>query len=249
MGVAKKVALITGAGCGIGAAIAKALAHAGAVVAVNYRQDREQAAATIREIEAAGGTGLAIQADVTAHADVHRLVEQVTRELGSVDILVNNAHNAFTPKCFLDLKWDDLQQQVDGTIRSVFLCSQSVLPAMLARKWGRIINIGSVSADQPEPGFLARDTVKAALFGFTRDLALEAAPTGVTVNLLSPGWTETNQAAGFPDEMKSRALSRTPVGRLAIPDDIANAAVFLASEECGFITGICLRVCGGAVMI
>jgi 3-oxoacyl-[acyl-carrier protein] reductase len=249
MGVEKRVALITGAGCGIGAAIAKALARAGAVVAVNYRQDRERAAATIREIEAAGGTALAAQADVTAPEDVHRLVDRINRELGGVDILVNNAHNDFTPKPFLELRWDDLQRQVDGTIRSVFLCAQSVLPAMLAQKWGRIINIGSVSADQPEPGFLARDTVKAALFGFTRDLALETAPAGVTVNLLSPGWTETNQAAGFPDAMKDRALTRTPVGRLAIPDDIANAAVFLATEESRFITGICLRVCGGAVML
>lgn len=249
MGVASKVALITGAGCGIGGAIAKALARDGAAVAVNYRQDRERAATTVGEIEAAGGSALAVQGDVTIEADVHRLVGEVTRELGSVDILVNNAHNAFTPKNFLDLKWDDLQQQVDGTIRSVFLCTQSVLPAMLARKWGRIINIGSVSADQPESGFLARDTVKAALFGFTRDLALETAPAGVTVNLLSPGWTETNQAAEFPDEMKSRALSRTPVGRLATPEDIAGAAVFLASEQARHITGTTLRVCGGTVML
>lgn len=248
MRLANKVALITGASRGIGAAIAKAFAAAGTTVLLNYRESSEQAEAVLRDIEAVGGRGLVLEGDVILRPEVDRMIDTVARTVGTVDILVNNAHRAFAPKRFLDLTWDDILQQVDGTLRSAFNCTQAVLPGMLTKRWGRIINIGSVSVDQPEPGFHSRDIAKAGLLGLSRNLALEVAAAGVTVNVLSPGWTLTDQAASFPEDMKNRALDRTPLGRLARPEDIAGAAVFLASDEARHVTGICLPVCGGSLM-
>ncbi|MBI3372375.1 MAG: SDR family oxidoreductase [Betaproteobacteria bacterium] len=248
MRVINRVALITGSSRGIGAAIAKAMGRQGITTIVNYLHSADSAANVLREIERAGGKGLAIQADVTIRTEVERMVKSVGQAFGHIDILVNNAHRPFAPKGFMELTWDEIQQQVDGTIKSAFNCTQAVLPGMRRRRWGRILNIGSISVDQPEPGFHARDLAKAALLSLTRELAFEMGAAGITVNTISPGWTHTDQAGAFPDEMKAKALARTPVGRLAEPEDIAAVAVFLASEDASFITGISVPVCGGAIM-
>lgn len=243
-----KVAIVTGSSRGIGAATVKLLAKEGAAVVVNYLKNETEAKKIVTEIQGFGGKAIAVQADVSSPEDVERMVQTAVKEFSKVDILVNNAHRPFSPKSFLDLDWRDFEGQIEGTVKSAFLCCQAVVKMMIEQKSGKIINIISTSVDYPELGFYARDTAKAALIGLTRNLALELAPYGITVNMISPGWTLTDQAENFPKELKEKALSRIPMKRFANPDDIARAVLFYASDWSNFVTGTYLPVCGGAVI-
>jgi 3-oxoacyl-[acyl-carrier protein] reductase len=234
--LAGRVALVTGSTTGLGKAIALALGHAGAKVAMNYRNNADRAIAAFAEFQTAGFTGMLIRGDVTS--GIHS-------ELGPVDILVLNATPAQPQKPIEDYDWALFQQLLDFFVKSPFLLSQACLPHMKEQRWGRIINIGSEVFARGMPNFTAYVAAKGGQNGFHRSLATEVARWGVTVNMVSPGWIPVERHAGDPQEAKDSYRALIPADRWGVPDDVAAATVFLASDAAGFITGQNLHVNGG----
>jgi 3-oxoacyl-[acyl-carrier protein] reductase len=243
-----RVALVTGASRGIGAATARVLAANGAAVAVNYAKNAEAAEAVVRDIREAGGRAIALQADVRVAADVERMVHGIQEQLGTIDTLVLNANIDFPIKPFINFKWHDFAAKLDGEMKAAFFCCQAVVPAMMARKRGCIIAVSSGLSRQPGVGFCAHSTAKSALDAFMKSLALELGPAGIRVNTVAPGLTLTDATSGIPDEMKQVVAVSTPLRRIGLPDDIAGAILLLASENAGFVTGNYVSVDGGAQM-
>lgn len=245
--LADRVALVTGGSRGIGAAVARLLAESGAAVAVNFRQDCQMATDVVDSIRERGQRAIAVQADVGDAAGIKDILERVHREFGRpVDLLINNASVPFVPRAFLESSWQQLQDLIDIQIRGAFQCSQAVLPAMLEQRSGCIVNIGSVlTRDVPPPQWAAFVSVKSALLGLTRALAAEFGPQGIRVNMVSPGTTETEAVSAIPERLRKLQAMQTPLRRLATPEDVARAVVFLCSPSSGFITGVDLPVCGG----
>lgn len=249
-GVVGKVAIITGAAQGIGRAVAETLAANGASVAlVDVRLEAiEQVAAALRE---GGGKTLAVAADVSSAEQVGQMVDQVVAAFGTVDILVNNAgvlRN--TPIAEMsEAEWDLV---VDVCLKGAFLCSRAVLPFMMAKRYGKIVNISSLAARSTSVlGGAAYTAAKAGLLGFSRHLAREAAPYGINVNALCPGATDTPMTRiGSRDaEHFEEVGKKVPLGRWGLPQDQANAVLFLVSEAASFITGATLDVNGGQIMV
>jgi NAD(P)-dependent dehydrogenase (short-subunit alcohol dehydrogenase family) len=241
--LAGKRALVTGAARGIGAAIAKALAGQGADVAITYEKSAESAGAVVREIEAGGRTGIAIQADSADAAAVKRSVEEAVAALGGLDILVNNAGVArLGPVAEMSLA--DIDAILDVNVRGVVLASQAAVPHL--KEGGRIITIGSnVATRVPFGGLTVYAMSKSALLSFTQGLARELGPEGITVNLVHPGPTDTdmNPASGeFADTMRSTMA----IPHYGKPEDVAAAVAFLASPAARHITGTGILVDGGA---
>jgi 3-oxoacyl-[acyl-carrier protein] reductase len=248
--LAERVALVTGSSRGIGAAVATALAEAGARVVINSVRNEAAAAELRRAIEGCGGHALAVQADVAEPDAVARMVEQARRHFGRpVDVLVNNAGGPVHAKPFLATSWDDLRSHLDVQLRGAFNCCQATLPAMLEAKSGRIVNVGSIYAwNAPPLNLTGYVTAKAALQAFTRALAAEFGPRGVRVNLVSPGMTETDLIGDVPERLRKVQAMQTPLRRLASPEDVARTVLFLCSEAADFITGADIPVCGGVTM-
>ncbi|HLG98173.1 MAG TPA: SDR family oxidoreductase [Bryobacteraceae bacterium] len=248
--IAKRVALVSGAGRGIGAAAARALAEAGAAVIVNYRNSMDEANALCKAIQAGGGRALSWQADVADATAVEAMISRASEHFGRpVDVVVNNAGLASLPRPFADLSWDDMQRQIDVHLRGAFNCIKAALPGMLAQSSGRIVNIGSAQTwAVPPPQWSSFIAAKTALHGFTRALASELGPSGIRVNMVSPGMTETSSLSGVPERLRKVQAMQTPLRRLARPDDVAKAIIFLCSEQGDFMTGVDLPVCGGSVM-
>ena len=241
--LAGKRALVTGAARGIGAAIAVTLAERGADVAITYERSAERAADVVRAIEARGRRGLAIQADSADAAAVKRSVEAAAAGLGGLDILVNNA-GIGRSGLVESMSLDDIDAILAVNVRAVVLASQAAIP--LLREGGRIITIGSSLAERvPFPGMTVYAMSKSALLAFTRGLARELGPRGITVNLALPGSTDTeaNPADGAQADVQ-RAL--TALGRYGTPEDVAVAVAFLASPAARQITGTGLVIDGGA---
>lgn len=237
-----KVVLITGGAGGIGAATARRFAREGALIAVNDVSvtDLEAVAGDLR---AAGTKVLAVAGDITRKTDVEDMVREVAASFERVDVLVNNAginRDAMLAK-MAEEQWDAV---LAVNLKGTFLCAQAVLPGMRERGWGRVINTSSVGAlgNIGQANYAAS---KAGVIGLTRTLALEYAKYGVTVNCVAPGAVMTRMLAGVPDHVKERIVAQIPVGRIAQPEEIAAAHVFLASDEAGFITGQVLFVDGG----
>ena len=246
--LANKVALVTGASRGIGRAVALALAREGAAVAVNYRERATDADEVVASIREAGGRAMAVAADVSDSAAVTNMIAAVERELGPVDVLVNNAGLAIMTGI------DDLtEEQFDRTIavnlKSAFLCTKAVLPGMRARKRGRIVNISSMNGAKGQFGQCNYAAAKAGMYGFTKSLALEVGRKGVTVNTVSPGYLGTKMVLSVPKEvMDTKILPLIPVGHLGPPEEIADLVAYLASEKAGYITGADLAINGGQYM-
>lgn len=247
-GLTGKIALVTGASRGIGAACALALAQAGAVVAVNYHASRAKAESVAAEIEAAGGRAMALQADVRERQAVNRMVDDVVREYGHVDILVNNANIDFPIKPFVELTWDQLAEKITGEMKALYNCSQAVLPSMMSRRSGKLIFISSTLSRDPGYGFSAHSAAKAAMDGIARVMAAELGPAGITVNTVGPGLVETDATAGLPPEVKKQTADFTPLRRIGRPEDVAGVVVMLASPMSDYLTGQYIAVCGGAYM-
>ncbi|WP_205161154.1 3-oxoacyl-ACP reductase [Niallia nealsonii] len=249
-----KVALITGASRGIGAAIAKKLASEGAFVVVNYLKNKELAEKVVKEIESQGGQGAALQADVQNAEQVGLMVAQIIDSFGAIDIVINNAlsHYTFNPKTrktAWDIDWQDYQNQWEGNVHGAFNICQAVLPYMKDQMGGRIINIVSNLIDFPVIPYHDYTTSKMALLGFTRNLAKELGAFGITVNAIAPGLTyPTDSSIETKEDVREKIMEMTPMKRLAVPEDIAGSALFLASDLASFITGQCLYVDGGLVM-
>ncbi len=249
-----KVVLVTGASRGIGAAIAKAFAAEGAVVAVNYLRNTGAAETVVAACQESGGGGAPFQADVTDAGAIATLVDGVMESFGKIDILVNNAFRpyVFDPenrKMFQDLDWSDYQAQIDGALRSTHGLCKAVLPAMQKRARGAIVNIASDLIARPTIPYHDYTTAKAALVGFSRNLAMELGPMGIRVNCVAPGLVYPTAASrGTKEAVKDQIIAQTPLRRIATPDDVTGPVLFLASDWSGFMTGQTLYVDGGLVM-
>ncbi len=243
--LAGRVALVTGSTTGLGKVIALALGRAGAKVAMNYRNNASRAAEAFAEFQAAGGAGMLLRGDVTSEEEVSGMMAAISAELGPVDILVLNATPAQPQKPIEQYDWALFQQLFEFFVKSPFLLSRACLPHMKQQRWGRIINIGSEVLARGVPDFTAYVAAKGGQNGFHRSLATEVARWGVTVNMISPGWIPVERHADDPQELKDGYRALIPADRWGVPDDVAGAAVFLASDAAGFITGQNLHVNGG----
>lgn len=249
-----KVVLVTGASRGIGAAIATAFAREGATVAINHLSNDAAAAATVAACQAAGGDAWAVKADVGSAPAVQAMVDAVARELGPIDIVVNNAFKpyAFDPRrrtLFDDLQWSDYQAQFDGAVGGAFHVCRAVLPQMRQRAQGAIVNIVSNLVEHPVVAYHDYTTAKASLVAFSRNLATELGPLGIRVNCVAPGLVYPTQASESTQEsFRESLMAATPLRRIARPEDVAGPVLFLASDWAGFMTGQVLLVDGGLVM-
>jgi NAD(P)-dependent dehydrogenase (short-subunit alcohol dehydrogenase family) len=244
-----KVALITGASRGIGLATALLLAEHGARVAINYRDSEAQALRVKEQIEAEGGTAEVFRADVTNAADVESLITAVQQRFERIDVLVVNAHINFRHRAFVEYDWADLERKVSDELKAVFYPCQAVVPGMLQRKRGSIVAISSTLSKRSDPGFVAQSTAKAAVDAFVRALACELGPAGVRVNTVAPGVTLTDAAMPMSPAVKEALASKCPMRRNGLPEDMAGAVLFLASDLSQFMTGAYLPMDGGFTML
>jgi len=234
-------ALVTGASRGIGAAIALALAEAGAAVAVNYRQHATEADAVVAKIKDIGGRATAIAADVSQAAAVAKMVDHVTSTLGPIDILVNNAGIAIV-RGIDDLTESDFDATIGVNLKSAFLCTQAVVPAMRAKKWGRIVNISSGAARGGGAIGVHYNASKAGMEGLTRGYAARLVKEGITVNAVAPVLIETDMMRG-----RSDLAARIPLGRFGRPDEVAQAVLMVLGND--YMTGQTIMLNGGMAFI
>ncbi len=242
-----RAALITGGSRGIGRQTALDLAARGADVVVNYRGNAAAAAEVVAQIEGMGRRAFAMQADVSDFAAATSLVNQAVEAMGRLDVLVNNA-GVTRDTLLLRLSEADWDLVVDTILKGAYACSKAALRPMMRQRYGRIINIGSVSGLGGNAGQTNYSAAKAGLVGFTKSLAKEVGSRNITVNMVAPGFVDTEMTAGLPPELVAEALKATPLGRLGQPGDVSAAVAFLASEAAGFITGQVLSVDGGLLM-
>jgi NAD(P)-dependent dehydrogenase (short-subunit alcohol dehydrogenase family) len=244
-----RVAVVTGASRGIGAATALVLAEHGFRVVVNHRSSAEQADEVVQAATAAGGEAVAIRADVTEPDDVAAMVEETERRWGRVDVLVHNALIPYDVTSFADLSWEQLGGKLDRELRAAFLVTKAVVPGMVSRSYGRLVYLTTILSRRPRDGMITVGTAKAAMDQFVRYVALELAPHGVTANLVSPATVGDKKSSELLSEAEVRQLGATnPMGRLVRPQEVAKTVAFLASEEAAFTTGHCLEVNGGLAM-
>jgi NAD(P)-dependent dehydrogenase (short-subunit alcohol dehydrogenase family) len=245
----RRVALITGASRGIGAATAVLLAGRGFRVVVNHRASAPQAELVVAAITAAGGEAVAIQADVTAPDDVTAMVGEIDQRWGGVDVLVHNALIPFAITSFAQLTWEQLGDKLDRELRAAFLITKAIVPGMISRGYGRLIYLSTGLSRRPRDGMITLGTAKAALDQFVRFIALELAPHGITANLIAPATVEgTTVTRQLTREQVDELGAATPMGRLVRPDDVAKTVAFFASDDSAFTTGHYIPVNGGVAM-
>ena len=243
--LANRVALITGSSTGLGKATAACLGKAGAKVALNYANNKPRADVALAELRNAGITAELFQADVTNETELDRMITAIESSLGPVDIAVINATPAQPLKPIEEYDWDFYQQMLDFFIKSPYLLARRLLPGMKARHHGRLINITSevfLLGVQPFSAYVA---AKGGQVGWSRSMANELAPAGITVNMIAPGWVPVERHENDPQEDKDAYLASVPMGRWGMPEDVGWAAAYFASDEAAFVTGQTIAVNGG----
>jgi len=242
--LAGKVAWITGSSTGLGKVMAMQMGAAGAKVALNYNNNQARAEETYQQFKDAGHEGIMLRGSVIVEEEVNRMYSEIKAQLGPVDILVVNATPDQPQMPIEEYSWEFYQSMLDFFVKSPFLLSRAVLPHMKAQKWGRIINIGSEVFTRGVPNFTAYCAAKGGQTGFNRSLATELAPWGITVNVISPGWILVERHEKDPKEMKDEYLAGLPSKRWGVPKEVADTAVFLASNEASYVSGQNIAVNG-----
>ena len=241
-----KVAVITGGNSGVGAATAKLFAKEGAKVVISARREA-QLEAVAAEIREAGGEVLPVVTDISKKGDADKLVAKAVETYGALDILINNA-GITKDGLVMGMKEADFDAVINTNLKGSFNCIRFVSRQMMKQRAGKIINITSVSGVAGNAGQANHSSSKAGLIGLTKSVAKELASRNVTVNAIAPGFVKTEMTEVLSDKVKEQAMNQIPLGRFAEPEDIANAAVFLASDKASYITGQVLLVDGGMVM-
>jgi 3-oxoacyl-[acyl-carrier protein] reductase len=241
-----KTVLVTGASRGIGAAAAKRLAQAGAVVVINYLQNQERALEVLKEVETSGGRGMVFQADVTKSEEVEAMVKSASEKFSTVDVLVNNAYFPFEVGQLHELSWEKFHQAVEHELAAFYNCVRACLPGMAKKKSGRIIVISTRLAQQPLPRLGAYAAAKSALESMANTMAIELGPSGVAVNVVTPAFTLTDASMIMPESYRERVRQSRPLGKHLYPDDVAGAIAFLAGDEASMMTGSNILITGGS---
>ncbi|HEY1235451.1 MAG TPA: SDR family oxidoreductase [Candidatus Binatia bacterium] len=237
---------MTGASRGIGAAAAIRLAQGGAAVVVNYHQNQAAAERVLDHVKACGARGVIFQADVTRGEDIERMVQTAERELGAIDILVNNAYFPFQMGSLHELTWHDFHRALEHEVSAFFHCVSACLPTMREKKAGRIIVVSSRLAQQPLPRMGAYAAAKSALESMADTMAIELGPLGITVNVVTPAFTLTDASLIMPESYRERIKETRPLKKHLYPEDVAGAVAFLAGDEAAMLTGSHILVSGGS---
>ncbi|MBN1967663.1 MAG: 3-oxoacyl-[acyl-carrier-protein] reductase [Anaerolineae bacterium] len=245
--LADRVAVVTGASRGIGKGIALELARHGATVVINYNASAGAAEEVVATIKAQGGEALAVQADVTDLEQATALIKSATDAYGKIDILVNNAGTTRDNVIML-MKEEDWDVVIDTNLKSAWNCSKAAVRSMMRKRYGRIVNITSVSGIAGNGGQTNYSASKAGMIGLTKALAREVGTRQITVNAVAPGFVLTDLTADLPENIKSQLDAAIPLGRWGTVEDVAYAVTFLVSDEAAYITGQVLSVDGGMVM-
>jgi 3-oxoacyl-[acyl-carrier protein] reductase len=243
-----RVAVVTGSSRGIGRAIAVKLANLGAKVVVNYNSSEDAAREVVQEIESEGGEAIAIKADVKDAEQAKALISAAQESFGGVDILVNNV-GITRDTLLMRMKEDDWDIVMETNLKGTFNCTKVAQRPMIKQRYGRIINITSVSGIAGQVGQANYSASKAGVIGFTKAVARELGARNITVNAVAPGYVPTDQTSDLPQELIDYILDLTPMKRPGTAEEIANAVAFLASEEASYITGQVLQVDGGMMAI
>ncbi|SKA78107.1 3-oxoacyl-[acyl-carrier-protein] reductase [Clostridium sp. USBA 49] len=242
-----KVAVVTGAGRGIGKAIALKLSRLGASVVINYRSSEKEAKELIDEIISFGGKAEAIKGDVSKIEDAEKVIKFAVEKFGRLDILVNNA-GITRDTLLLRMKEEDFDKVIEVNLKGVFNCTKHASSIMLKQKSGKIINISSVIGLIGNAGQANYAAAKAGIIGFTKSVAKELGARGITVNAVAPGFITTDMTEVLSDKIKEKLLENVPLKRLGSPEDVANLVAFLSSDSSNYITGQVINVDGGMVM-
>jgi 3-oxoacyl-[acyl-carrier protein] reductase len=242
-----RIAVVTGASRGIGRGIALELAQRGATVVVNYHSNADAANEVVEQIKASGGNAMALQADVAGEEGANALIKGAIDAYGKLDILINNAGTTRDNVIML-MGADDFDTVINTNLRSTWLCSKAAVRSMMRKRYGRIVNITSISGIAGNAGQTNYSASKAGIIGLTKALAREVATRNITVNAVAPGMVLTDLTSGLPEDITKKINENIPLGRWGSIEDVAHATAFLVSDEAAYITGHVLTVDGGMAM-
>jgi len=239
-----KTAIVTGAARGIGRAVALNLAESGVSLVLNYYQNEEAALGLVKEIDALGGRCVLVQGDVSNPGDAQKLIDSALENFNELDILINNA-GINKDNLLIRMKEEEFQRVVDINLLGTFYCTKYASKIMMKKRFGRIVNVSSVVGIAGNAGQSNYAASKAGIIGFTKSVAKELATRNITVNAIAPGYIKTDMTDRLSEEQKDRILSRVPLGRFGLPEDVANMVNFLISAKADYITGQVFRIDGG----
>ncbi|MFC0438119.1 SDR family NAD(P)-dependent oxidoreductase [Kutzneria buriramensis] len=245
-----RVAVITGASRGIGAAAAVEFGRLGYAVVVNYHSRRDAADSVVEAVDQAGGKGIAVAGDMRVREDAAGLIRAATENFGRVDTVVCNASTPIKQAAFADMPWEDFATKVTDELAASYHVTQLALPVMRAQRYGRLVYVSSGQAERPgAPGMIGHGSAKAALNTFARYVAYEEGPHGITANVVAPGYVRTDSsAAAGTAQIEAHIAARTPLRRVADPLDVGRVIAMIGSENSGFATGITVPVNGGVTL-